>query len=366
MWLQPIQAVLRRTTNEPLTYKHRNVMRTLVVEGWAQRRLCDIGWSDEKKCRGCDNEEGTEKHTLYHRPSRLEVRDQIPEGLVATSEKSRRKTGSGSEVSHRILWVASRWRKSHLSVSPTMGVGQAQNLGQGFGNRVATDGSVCGVSGRWSACGWSVVQLDHDEEMALWMPFLKRAELAPFLCLLGGIIGFHHGSCGQQKEPSLGFGRGLIWEARRRNVAGSGARQDTAPRRRSRTFLFSNGLCWKAMKGWKIGKLWSSVGGRRWPRSEPALLSRKERRFTRHCSAQLAFSVWRRHRTEWCAAAGGYHCMRCGRSSKKGKCDGPRWLEKDFNHKLNIREKTHLGEHDMVRSVDPSGEALIWCRKVFG
>ena len=267
MWLQPILAVLRRTTNEPLTDKHRNVMRELVVEGWAQRRPCDIRWSDDMKCRGCDNEEGTEKHRLYHRPSRMEVRDQIPEGLGAPSEKCRRKTGSGSEVSHRILRVASRWRKSHLSVSPTVGVGQAQNLGQGFGNRVATDGSVCGVSGRWSACGWSVVQLDHDEEMA---------ELAPFLCLFGGVIGLHHGSCGQQKLPSVGFGRGLIWEVRRRNIAGSGARQDTAPRRRSRTF-FSSGLFQKAMKGRSSWQTMEQCWMERW--------------FTRHCSTQLAFSV---------------------------------------------------------------------------
>ena len=45
-----------------------------------------------------------------------------------------------------------------------------------------------------------------------------------------------------------------------------------------------------------------------------------------------------RHRTEWYAATRTHGCMRCGRSSKKmtvpGKCDGPRWLEKDLNHKL--------------------------------
>ena len=29
------------------------------------------------------------------------------------------------------------------------------------------DGSLLGVSGRWSVCGRSVVQLDHDEEMEL-------------------------------------------------------------------------------------------------------------------------------------------------------------------------------------------------------
>ena len=61
--------MLRRIFDEEWTDKHRNVMRKLVVEeGWVQRRLYDIGWSDEKKCQGCDKEEGTEKHRLYHCP----------------------------------------------------------------------------------------------------------------------------------------------------------------------------------------------------------------------------------------------------------------------------------------------------------
>ena len=29
---------------------------------------------------------------------------------------------------------------------------------------VATDGSLPGTAGKWSVCGWSVVQLDDDEE----------------------------------------------------------------------------------------------------------------------------------------------------------------------------------------------------------
>ena len=31
----------------------------------------------------------------------------------------------------------------------------------GFQSHVASDGSLFGVSGRWSACGWSVAQPDH-------------------------------------------------------------------------------------------------------------------------------------------------------------------------------------------------------------
>ena len=65
VWLEPIQAMLRRRTNELWTEKHRNVMRKLAVEGgWVQKRMHDIGWPDVKRCRGCNQEDGTEKHRL--------------------------------------------------------------------------------------------------------------------------------------------------------------------------------------------------------------------------------------------------------------------------------------------------------------
>ena len=52
------------------------------VEGdWMLKRLYDIGWSDEKTCRRCNREEGTEKHRLYHCPCWKEVRNQTPEEL---------------------------------------------------------------------------------------------------------------------------------------------------------------------------------------------------------------------------------------------------------------------------------------------
>ena len=41
--------------------------------------MYDVGWSDEKKWRGCDNEEGTKQHRLYHCSSWREVTHFIPE-----------------------------------------------------------------------------------------------------------------------------------------------------------------------------------------------------------------------------------------------------------------------------------------------
>ena len=31
--------------------------------------------------------------------------------------------------------------------------------------------------GRWRACGWSVVKLDHEEETLFWQHVVKRSEL---------------------------------------------------------------------------------------------------------------------------------------------------------------------------------------------
>ena len=73
---------------------------------------------------------------------------------------------------------------------------------EGFRNHVATDGSLLGVSGTWGACGWSVVQLDHDEEMEPMHGMygtldtelevqrtIKRTELTAFLCLFRKAMG---------------------------------------------------------------------------------------------------------------------------------------------------------------------------------
>ena len=39
------------------------------------------------------------------------------------------------------------------------------NAEEGFKGHVATDGSLMAAAGKWRACGWSVVQLDYDEEI---------------------------------------------------------------------------------------------------------------------------------------------------------------------------------------------------------
>ena len=60
-----------------------------------------------------------------------------------------------------------QWKKSHQTVRRWASE-KHKSWGipvEGFRNHVATDGFLLGVSGKWRAFGWSVVQLDHDEEM---------------------------------------------------------------------------------------------------------------------------------------------------------------------------------------------------------
>ena len=55
-----------------------------------QKRLYDICcWSDEKKCRGCNKEEGPEKHRLCHCPSWRELRNQIQEGFGKWEQRAK-------------------------------------------------------------------------------------------------------------------------------------------------------------------------------------------------------------------------------------------------------------------------------------
>ena len=77
--MEPLKALLKRKNSLKWIAENVNVARKLIVEdGWTQKTLYDIGWSDEKMCKGSDKEEGTEKHRLYHCPSWREVRNQIP------------------------------------------------------------------------------------------------------------------------------------------------------------------------------------------------------------------------------------------------------------------------------------------------
>ena len=75
-----------------------------------QKRLFDIGWSDECKCQACPKEEGTEKRRLYHWPGWYEIRREIPQAFRKLEQKQepQRRSGSGKEVSSSTLQVKAK------------------------------------------------------------------------------------------------------------------------------------------------------------------------------------------------------------------------------------------------------------------
>ena len=90
--MEPLKALWKG--GQRWTTHQVNVARKLIVEGgWKQKRWYDVGLSDAKVCKGCEEEEGTEKHRLYHCPTWKEVRDQIFEETRQWEQKSKTSRG---------------------------------------------------------------------------------------------------------------------------------------------------------------------------------------------------------------------------------------------------------------------------------
>ena len=81
VWFDLIKAMVRKKINEDMTDEHRNALKKIVVEGgWAQKRLYDVGWSNEDTCQGCNKEEGAETQV---------VSSDIPADLRKWEQRSR-------------------------------------------------------------------------------------------------------------------------------------------------------------------------------------------------------------------------------------------------------------------------------------
>ena len=107
IWLTPALALLRKKTKEDWTEKHRHVARKLVLEGgWVQKKLFDIGWSDESECQAFHKEKAQKStgSTIAQNGTRSDGRSQRP----AESVSKKPKTSKGVEVAKRCCHASSQ------------------------------------------------------------------------------------------------------------------------------------------------------------------------------------------------------------------------------------------------------------------
>ena len=293
---------------------------------------------------------------------------------------------------------------------------------EGLKGHVATDGSLLGAVGLWGACGWSVVQLDYDEELgplrgmygSMEAEFevqriIKRAELTAFLCLLKKVIGpikVHVNN----KGIIDGLWRGerkcinpkaddadlwsKIWEEMHLLVSKEilvgvehvmAHRTNKVKKKMSQFDKFVTQGNEKADELAKEGAVldegfMAETRAKTVQQEREEIFAALQYAASFHCLVEewkdceelkpkpkekwiFAFKTREEtmHRTEWCAEANKFRCMRCGRDSKNmkipGKCTRPKYLSEN----LGKWRKRHLGGHDLVRR-----EVPIWCRKCLG
>ena len=93
---------------ENWTENHRSVARKIFFGRCLDaKETLNLDLSDTSQCHACKNEEGTEKHKLYHCPEWYEVRREIPEVFRKLEQEARtsRRSGSGKEVLLNVLSV---------------------------------------------------------------------------------------------------------------------------------------------------------------------------------------------------------------------------------------------------------------------
>ena len=146
--MEPFQVVMKE--DRQIADRHRNVRKEdgcskdcTTLGGWMKRRVEAVPLSMMEGCQ---------------KPS--------PRGIGEMEQRTRlrRETGHGEggimsqplggsgHLSVR-MWESEKHRSWSMPF-------------EGFRNHVATDGSWLGVSGSWSACGCSAVQLDHEDANA--------------------------------------------------------------------------------------------------------------------------------------------------------------------------------------------------------
>ena len=147
--------MLRKKTKEEWTERHRHVAKKLVLEGgWVQKRLFDIGWSDESKCQACHKGRKARKSSSSTTAQNCTKSDGGFQMLSENGSKKRepqRRSGNGQRgiVTHPLN--ESQWNKGLFSMKKEEHE-KHKSWGipaEGFKGHAATDGSLLGRAGNW-------------------------------------------------------------------------------------------------------------------------------------------------------------------------------------------------------------------------
>ena len=183
-----------------------------------QTGLYDTGWSDEKKCRGCNREK---KHReaqalpLSVMEGSWEPDPKRTGDIGSNGPTRRRRVGSGNMESRRTPLSEGDWRKSHVSVQWWESDKQRswRRSAEGFRDHrhhrwlsvaslraggVLAGGRRCRlITRKWRLMHGMYETLDAELEV---QRTTKTAELTAFLCLFRRIFGPITGRVEQQRE----------------------------------------------------------------------------------------------------------------------------------------------------------------------
>ena len=176
----------KNSSDIPVVNVKKNVSRKPVLEGgWVQKKLKDVGWSDESECQACYKEEGAEKAQALPLPRMIRGQTGDPRGFQkvgADGENVKKRTGSGKEVLLRILSVKKPMEQGPFQ-REKVGVREAQEVEHA--NRRLSRGTLLLTAPSWVLLG------SGEHAVGQWCSWImmKNWGLAWDVRLHGGSIG---------------------------------------------------------------------------------------------------------------------------------------------------------------------------------
>ena len=160
----PALALLRKTTREALTVKHRHVARKLVLKvSWVRRNFSTLVGQMKANAKLLTKRtvQKITGFTIVH--DGMKSGAKYPRGMQKWEQKATTSKKEWKWQSDIVTYPLSESQrnKSHSSMKQW----EFDLPAEGFLSHVATDGFLLGIAGKWAPYGSSVVQSDFDGEL---------------------------------------------------------------------------------------------------------------------------------------------------------------------------------------------------------